>query len=116
MQLPQKPAGLLLVAAQQIGRGGRVPDLEGGLIVEQQVRPVLTDVLGHPQRSPAAGVVAVLAPDADVVHAGHVALPPLPPRLNAAVVGRIQLQILRFVRFVQVFDKSNDVHRAVSLL
>ena len=113
MQLPQKPAGLLLVAAQQIGSSGRVPDLEGGLVVEQQVGPVLTNVLWHPQGCPAAGVVAVLPPDADIVHAGHVALPPLPPRFNAAVVGRIQLQILRFV---QVFDKSSYVHLAVSLL
>ena len=114
MQLPQKAPGLLFIAAQQIGRGGCIADLESGLVVEQQVCPVLADVLRHPQGSQTprndAAVRGVLFLVVDV---GHIALPPLPPDFDIAVVVCIQPQISGFV---QVFDKGRNVHLAVSLL
>ena len=104
MQLPQKAPGLLLVAAQQVGGGGTVADLEGGLVVEQQVCPVLADMFRHPQRSQTPrDDTAVRGIFLLVVDVGHVALPPLPPDFDIAVVIRIQLQMLGFV---QIFDKG----------
>ena len=114
MQLPQKAAGLLFIAAQQIGRGGCIAGLESGLVVEQQVCPVLADVLRHPQGSQTprndAAVRCVLFLVVDV---GHVALPPLPPDFDVAVVVRIEVKMLCFV---QAIDKSGNIHLAVSLL
>ena len=114
MKLPQKAPGLLFIAAQQIGRGGCIADLESGLVVEQQVCPVLADVLRHPQGSQTprndAAVRGILFLVVDV---GHIALPPLPPDFDVAVVVRIEVKMLCFV---QVFNKSGNVHLAVSLL
>ena len=113
MQLAQQAAGLLFIAAQQVGGGLCISDLEGGLVVQQQVGPILAGAFWHPQGSPAAGVLAILQLDPDVVHGGHIALPPLPPGLDAAIVGGIQMQAFRIV---QVGDKGSNVHREVNLL
>ena len=114
MQLPQKSAGLLFIVAQQIGSGDSVADLEGGLVVEQQVCPVLADMFRHPQGSQTPGNdAAVRGVLLLVVDVGNIALPPLPPDFNVAVIIRIQLQMFDFV---QIFDKGRNVHLAVSLL
>ena len=114
MQLTQQAPGLLFIAAQQVGGGGCVADLEGGLVVEQQVGPVLADLLWHPQRRQTPGNdAAVRGVLFLVVNVGHIALPPLPPDFDVAVVVRIEVKMLGFV---QVIDKSGNVHLAVSLL
>ena len=114
MQLPQKAAGLLLITAQQVGGTLCVADLEGGLVVEQQVCPVLADMFRHPQGSQTPGNdAAVRGVLLLVVDVGNIALPPLPPDFNVAVIIRIQLQMFGFV---QIFDKGRNVHLAVSLL
>ena len=99
--------------AQKIPGGGRVCDLEGGAVVQQQVGPVLADPLGHPQGGNGAlfGAVGILGGAG--MNAGYVAFPPLPPCLDLAVVIGIQLPS---ARLMQVIQKIGDVHVFVNLL
>ena len=120
MQLPQKAPGLLFIAAQQIGRGGCIADLESGLVVEQQVCPVLADMFRHPQGSQTPGNdAAVRGVLLLVVDVGNIALPPLPPDFNVAVIIRIQLQMFGFVQIDNnksfIGKVANDLFRSMNL-
>ena len=113
VQLPEQAAHLLLIVAQQIGRGVSVLDLEGGAVVQKQVCPVLADPFRHPQGGNRALLCAVCVFSGTGVYLGHAALPPLPPGLDVAVVVGIDGPP---ARLVQVVQKCGDVHVLVNLL
>ena len=111
MQVAEQSAHLLLIVAQKIPGGGCVRDLKRGAVIQQQIRPVLADPLGHPQGGNGAlfGAVGILGGAG--MNAGYVAFPPLPPCLDLAVVIGIQLPPARLMQMIQ---KIGDVHVFVS--
>lgn len=113
MQVAEQTAHLLLIVAQQIPGGGRVCDLEGGAVIQQQIRPVLADPLRHPQRGDQALFRAFRILGCPGVNAGNAALPPLPPCLDLAVIISIQYPSARLMQMIQ---KIGDVHVFVNLL
>ena len=107
-QLLKEAAGLLFIAAQQIGRMWMHANLESGLSIERYLPSPSQRRASASEGKPDAGEM-VLPSGVSLLSwdVGHVALPPLRQTSMLAVVVRIEVKMLCFV---QLIDKSGNVH------